>query len=133
MRRVTAFPLYVSSHSDHHTKVARSHSEILAKRRLDHAGLVCRAYRPPRAHERLGDLRQAARKFRQPPELVDTTTFKEMAFWASAAARGIAKRPTLRENFGSAHETPWENGALELDWTRRAYNLTIVCMGYVCM
>ena len=47
-----------------------------------HLGLNRRVYRPTGAHERLGDLLQAAREFRQPPEIVNTTTVKEMVAWA---------------------------------------------------
>ena len=47
-----------------------------------HLGLNSRAYRRTGANERLGELLQASRDFRQPPEIVDSTTFLEMVSWA---------------------------------------------------
>ena len=47
-----------------------------------HLGLIRRAYRRTGAHECLRELVQAARDFRQPPEIIDATTFKEMVSWA---------------------------------------------------
>ena len=47
-----------------------------------HLGLGKTAYKRTGANERLGELLRASRDFRQPPEIVDTTTFQEMVSWA---------------------------------------------------
>ena len=47
-----------------------------------HLGLKSRAYRRTGANEHLGELLQASRDFRQPPEIVDSATLLEMVLWA---------------------------------------------------
>ena len=45
-------------------------------------GQKSRPYRRTGVHRPLGELLQASRDFRDPPEIVDTTTFLEMVSWA---------------------------------------------------
>ena len=68
-------------------------------------GLKRRAYRHTGANERLGELLQASRDFRQPPEIVDSTTFLEMVSWAEELDQFLERQSTTwAEQVGYLHE-----------------------------
>ena len=68
-------------------------------------GLIRRAYRRTGAHECLRELVQAARDFRQPPEIIDATTFKEMVSWAEEFDKSLGlKSTTWAGQVGYVHE-----------------------------
>ena len=70
-----------------------------------HLGLRSRTYRRTGAHERLGELLQASRFFRQPPEIVDSTTFMEMVSWAEEFDKFLGRHSsTWAGQVGYAHD-----------------------------
>ena len=68
-------------------------------------GLTGRAYRRTGAHERLGELLQASRDFRQPPEILDSTSFLEMVSWAEEFDKFLWLRSTTwGDQVGYVHD-----------------------------
>ena len=68
-------------------------------------GLTHRAYRRTGAHARLGELLQASRDFRQPPEIVDSRSFVEMVSWAEEFDQFLWRRSkTWAEQVGYVHD-----------------------------
>ena len=57
-------------------------------------GLSPRAYRRTGHHECLADMLQATRDFRQPPEIVNATTFKDMVVWAEEFDEFLGRKST---------------------------------------
>ena len=51
-----------------------------------------RAYQKTECKQQLADLLKATREFRQPPEIVDTATFKEVVLWAEQFDEHMTKK-----------------------------------------
>ena len=68
-------------------------------------GLTGREYQRTGCKQQVGDSLEATREFRQPPEIVDTATFKEVVMWAEDFDELLTKKcPAWAKMFPYTHD-----------------------------